>query len=640
MCGIAGFWSNKHANIDVKNVALGMAKKIDHRGPDSQGVWVNESGHVALAHRRLSIVDLSNAGAQPMVSPCSRYTIVFNGEIYNHQALRRLIADTHEICWKGHSDTETLLMAFSVWGIEDTLSQLNGMFAFALWDSVEELLFLARDRMGEKPLYYGIMGDSFVFASELKALRAHPEWEGEIDRNSLALFMRHGYVPAPYSIYKNIRKLPPANYLVINALDGFRFEPKCYWDLERIASTTARVDHGIDELHQLLLDAVKIRMEADVPLGAFLSGGYDSTLITALMQAQSNVPVKTFSIGFDEKVYNEADHAKKIAAYLGTEHTELYVTPLEAMNVVPLLPVMFDEPFADSSQIPTYLVSKMARSNVAVCLSGDGGDELFCGYNRYVTGYRIWQLINKYPKPIRQSLAWLFRNLSGNKLDAIQRLLPDRLQVSSLSDRLPKLAEVLSCDEGGQFYRNLVSHWKLPNDVVLGAAEPSMLYSDNRLQDKFESFQEEMMYLDMMTYLPDDILVKVDRASMAVSLEARVPFLDHRVVEHSWAIPLDNKYRNGQGKWILKEILYKYVPKDMMDRPKMGFGVPIESWLRGPLRDWAENLLSRENLTKGGYFNVEMVRNRWEEHISGKRRWHYSLWNVLMFQAWLEEEKL
>jgi len=640
MCGITGFWSSEQRASS--KLAEHMAFRIDNRGPDDAGVWTDDAYGVALAHRRLSILDLSPAGHQPMQSPCGRYILVYNGEIYNHQELRaELEAEGGAFNWHGHSDTETLLAALRHWGVQQALVRLNGMFAFALWDTAERTLFLARDRMGEKPLYYGRSGDSFLFGSELKALKAHPDWHGEIDRDVLALYMRHNYVPSPWSIYKGITKLRPAHFVAIT--DGGRVvgEPVCYWDLAQVAeqgvtSATGGAELLIDELDGLLRDAVKRRMAADVPLGAFLSGGYDSTTVAALMQAQSERPVKTFSIGFHEEGYNEAQHAKAVADHLGTEHTELYVTADEAMAVIPKLPTIYDEPFSDSSQIPTYLVSKLARQHVTVSLSGDGGDELFYGYGRYFRGDRIWKKLKTVPFPVRQLAAVFARNAPSKALQQAMSVLPDRLRIKHFADQLPKLADVLVHRDDQSFYRDLMSHAKNPQEIVLGAVEPDTLLSRADLLPSLPSLRERMMYLDMMAYLPDDILTKVDRATMAVSLEARVPLLDHRLVEFAWRVPTEFKYRDGQGKWLLRQVLYNYVPKELMERPKMGFGVPIEHWLRGPLREWGEDLLDEKRLREEGFFEPAPIRRMWEEHTSGKRRWHYYLWDALMFQSWLE----
>ena len=580
-----------------------------------------------------------------MVSPCGRYTLVYNGEIYNHKDLRaELESEGGSFEWLGHSDTETLLAGLRHWGVEETLKRLNGMFAFALWDNTERNLFLARDRMGEKPLYYGCSGGAFLFGSELKSLSVHPHWSGDIDRNALTLYMRHNYVPTPWSIYQGISKLPPAHFVVVREFGQVVSEPQCYWDLGQIAEEGSVNAKGapeelIDELDELLRDAISKRMMADVPLGAFLSGGFDSSAVVALMQAQSTRPIKTFTIGFHEKGYNEAEHAKAVATHLGTDHTELYVTPEEAMAVIPRLPAIWDEPFSDSSQIPTLLVSELARRDVTVSLSGDGGDELFCGYSRYTQGYQIWKKLRLLPRPLRQALGSLLQVFPGKSLESLMRVLPKRYQVPHLADRLPKLADVVKEDSGELYYRRLVSHWKDPATVVLGGVEPLTIFDTPEQLPKLSGLRERMMYMDSRTYLPDDILTKVDRASMAVSLEARVPLLDHRLVEFSWRVPMALKHRDGMGKWLLREVLYRYVPRELMERPKMGFGVPIDTWLRGPLREWAEELLNEKRLREEGFFDPAPIRKMWQEHVTGQRRWHYYLWDVLMFQAWLENSK-
>ncbi|MEX2505420.1 MAG: asparagine synthase (glutamine-hydrolyzing), partial [Pseudohongiellaceae bacterium] len=603
-------------------------------------ITLDPQAGVALAHRRLSVLDLSPAGHQPMCSPCGRYVLVYNGEIYNHRDLRGgLEAERAAFNWRGHSDTETLLAALRYWGVPGTLARLNGMFAFALWDDADRRLYLARDRMGEKPLYYGRSGDAFLFGSELKALTAYPGWRGEVDREALALYLRYSHVPAPWSIYRGIEKLPPAHYVVISDSGRAVSEPQCYWDLASVAQCGMAEAGGeagdlTDALDDLLRDAIGRRMVADVPLGAFLSGGYDSSTVAALMQAQSPKPVRTFSIGFHETGYDEAKHARSVAGHLGTDHTELYVTPEEARAVIPQLPEIFDEPFADSSQIPMFLVSRLARNHVTVSLSGDGGDELFAGYNRHVVGPRLWQQLGGLSPGLRRGLGSAISGavrLTGNS----RRWLGTGTGIPQLGHKLDKLASGLRADDAQAFHRDLLSHWKRPEVVVRGVREPMLPIDRLGGMPQLPGVCERMLYRDMATYLPDDILTKVDRASMAVSLEARVPLLDHRLVEFAWRVPVGFKVRDGQGKWLLRQVLYRYVPRELMDRPKMGFAVPIEHWLRGPLRAWAEPLLDEQRIQQEGFLDPAPIRQMWAEYLSGQSRHQGALWNVLMFQAWL-----
>lgn len=641
MCGIVGIFSQSGDlfPIDAMTLALG------HRGPDAGAVWLDAEGGIALGHRRLSIVDLSKAGAQPMHSPSGRFVLVFNGEIYNHLELRQLLGYT---LWRGHSDTETLLAAIEAWGLEKALSHSVGMFAFALWDTRERHLFLARDRMGEKPLYYGWQGRAFLFASELKALCRHPAFGADIDRGALALYMRHNAVPAPHSIYTGIRKLPPGTFLCVTQ-DAPDTCPQTYWSVDDVARKglaapfSGSDSDAVAELDVLLRQAISGQMVADVPLGAFLSGGLDSSTVVALMQAQSSRPVQTFSIGFAEAGYNEAEHAEAVAAHLGTDHTELYVTARQALDVIPRLPLIYDEPFADSSQIPTFLVAELARRHVTVSLSGDGGDELFAGYNRYIWTRSIWNAVRFWPRPVRRRFCRLLTRIPTSSWDTFfavaMRLLPKGWRYSNPGDRMHKLAEILDAADPRGIYQALVSHWKEPEALVLGAREPEILLADPVPWRELGDVENVMMYLDQQTYMPDDILVKVDRAAMAVSLESRVPFLDHRVVEFAWSVPLSMKLRHGQSKWLLRQVLYRYVPLALVDRPKAGFGIPLDAWLRGPLREWAEALLAESRLRAEGFFAPEPIRRKWAEHLSGARNWSYLLWDVLMFQAWLEETR-
>lgn len=644
MCGIAGF-------IDAKlrvpaemwqPTLLRMGGALGHRGPDDYGVWTDTNAGIGLAHRRLAILDVSPLGHQPMESVSGRYVIIFNGEIYNHLDLRRQLPGAQ---WRGHSDTETLLAGFDAWGIVPTIERAVGMFAIALWDRQTRILTLVRDRLGEKPLYYGWVGDTFVFGSELKALRRHPAFNGEIDRQVLTAFLRYSYVPAPTSIYRGIYKLPPGSLLTARADDSDRATPHRYWSLLAVARRGLELpfvgsdNDALEALEARVSEAVRLQQVADVPLGAFLSGGIDSSTIVALMQTHASRPVRTFTIGFNDDQYNEAHHAKVVAQHLGTDHTELYVTPEEARNVIPKLPVMYDEPFADVSQIPTFLVSQLARRSVTVSLSGDAGDELFGGYNRYVWARKLLQ----YPNSLRCLFARGLMFLSPSQWDRVYQacrpLLPVSLRIQMPGDRAHKLAAVLSAQNDADLYQRLVATWSDANTLVLGGqdiVDSSTLW---QALNGAAASEHKMMASDALTYLPDDILAKVDRAAMAVSLETRVPLLDHRVVEFAWSLPLHMHIREGRGKWILRQLLYKHVPKKLVERPKMGFGMPIGAWLRGPLREWSEGLLDASRLRQEGYLDPAPVRRKWTEHISGTRSWQYQLWNVLMFQSWLAEQR-
>ena len=582
-----------------------------------------------------------------MASASGRFVLAYNGEIYNHMDLRaQITALGRAPSWRGHSDTETLLAAIETWGVEEALKRSIGMFAIGLWDREQCTLSLARDRLGEKPLYYGWQGRGnaavLLFGSELKALRAHPAFQAGIRRDALALFLRHNYIPAPYTIYEGIQKLLPGTVLTLS-LQEKEGRSRTYWSLPDVAVAgladplQGSPEEVVGELETLLRSAVSQQMVADVPLGAFLSGGIDSSTVVALMQAQSSRPVRTFTIGFNEKGYNEAVHAKAVASHLGTDHTELYVTPQQAMDVIPRLPAMYDEPFADSSQIPTFLVSQLARQHVTVSLSGDAGDELFSGYTRYLVASGLWNKISAVPAPLRRLAARGITALSPHTWNKLTGWLPSSRAGSLWGDKLHKGARVLDNQSIDGLYLGLVSQWSAPASVVVNGQEPDTLLTG--LSPALPGLDpvERMMALDLVTYLPDDILAKVDRAAMSVSLETRVPFLDHRVVEFAWRMPMHMKQHQGMGKWALRQVLYKHVPQTLIDRPKMGFGIPIDIWLRGPLKEWAEELLNESRLRSEGFFHPEAIRRKWDEHLSGQRNWAYPLWVILMFQAWLEE---
>jgi asparagine synthase (glutamine-hydrolysing) len=645
MCGITGFWSEGARGSGTSDDLRRMTDALQHRGPDDSGVWVDPDTGVHLGHRRLSIVDLSPDGHQPMVSHDGRYVIVFNGEVYNFADLRReLTAGGDAPPFRGHSDTEVMLAAITRWGLEAAVRRFVGMFAFALWDRRERVLHLVRDRLGIKPLYYGWVRGAFVFGSELKALGEHPGSDREIDRGALALFLRHGYVPAPHSIYRGISKLAPGTILSLPA-PSERRQPVPFWEARAVAEAgvarrfAGTPEEGVEELDRLLRDAVRLRMVADVPLGAFLSGGVDSSTVVALMQAQSDRPVRTFSIGVHEGGYDEAPEARAVAEHLGTDHTELYVTPQDALGVIPHLPEMYDEPFADPSQIPTFLVSRLARRDVTVSLSGDGGDELFAGYNRYTWVKRIWDVVGRLPRSARAGLGGALMAVAPETWDRwhgrLEPVLPGALRHRYPGDKLHKLAQVLTADGPDAMFYSLISYWKNPSSVVIGGTEPPTALTDPAARARIGDLVERMMYADLVTYLPEDILTKVDRASMAVSLEARVPLLDHRVVEFAWTLPLALKVRDGQTKWPLRQVLYRYVPRELIERPKAGFGIPLDTWLRGPLREWAEDLLSEDALSRDGFFHAGPIRDKWRQHLAGTHNWQYLLWHVIMFQAWL-----
>jgi asparagine synthase (glutamine-hydrolysing) len=648
MCGIAGLFRPGGGDGSMlTGYATRMTQALAHRGPDASGIWTNAPAGVAFGHRRLSILDLSEAGAQPMRSECGRFAVTFNGEIYNHLDIRsELEVAGAAPNWRGHSDTETLLYAVRKWGVEAALQRLIGMFAFALWDAQHQTLTLCRDRFGEKPLYYGWCGRDLVFASELKALATHPEWSPSLDRAALTAFMRYSYIPAPASIWIGTQKLPSASFVIFpsSALPGSMPLPVPYWSLreEVAAAQSARIGdetEAAEELQRLLSVAIKRQCLSDVPLGAFLSGGIDSSTIVALMQAQATQPVRTFTIGFAEGAFDEAADARKVAAHLGTSHTELYVDPKTAMDVIPRLPQMYDEPFADSSQIPTHLVSVLARQHVTVALSGDAGDELFGGYNRHVWGSNLNARFGRMPAPLRHALSQILGAISPEPAGTVARwarpLLPSRFNVRRTGDQVAKLARIVGSTSLDQMYQLLCSIDNDPSKTVLEGQEIAS-WSTNEMDEISVALDplDRMTLADSLSYLTDDILQKVDRAAMAVGLETRVPFLDKDVVEFATKIPPDMKVRAGRGKWLVRQLLYRHVPASLVDRPKAGFSIPLDDWLRGPLKSWANDLLSPARLQLQNLFNVKLVGRMVDEHMSGRRNHGNWLWNVLMAQAW------
>jgi asparagine synthase (glutamine-hydrolysing) len=642
MCGIAGVWDQhrRHTPDRLAATVTAMAGAIAHRGPDASATWVDSEAGLAFGHRRLSIIDLTPAGAQPMVSWSTRFVISYNGEVYNADELRQELEAAGQR-FRGHSDTEVIVEAVAAWGFETTVARLIGMFAIAVWDRRERILYLVRDRLGIKPLYWAQFNGCMIFGSELKALRAEQGWSPELDLAALAAYLRFGYVPAPQTIYRGVHKLPAGTVLTVNSDRPPALA--AYWSLEEVARQGQNSRFGGTEeeaaeaLDELLRDAIKRRMVADVPLGAFLSGGIDSSTVVALMQVQSPRPVRTFSIGFHEAGYDEGQHAAAVSQHLGTEHAQLYASPKHALEVIPELADIYDEPFADSSQIPTYLVSKMTRQHVTVALSGDGGDELFAGYTRYFRGEGLWRAIDATPQPLRALAACGVRVLSPAVWSAIGGMIPEGRRPAQFGDKMHEFANLLAGKpEASAFYRQIVSLWVDPGRVLTCGEELPGPLQDPRVRALVPDFIERMQYLDTLTYLPDDILTKVDRASMAVSLEARVPLLDHRLVAFSWSLPPSMKVGDGLGKRLLRSVLSRYLPRQLIDRPKMGFTMPIHSWLRNELRGWAENLLSERRLAEDGILEAKIIRSRWRQHLEGSDNWQSPLWAVLMFQAWKE----
>ena len=643
MCGIAGHIAFRRqddaATLRARATAQGNA--ILHRGPDSGDVFVDEDAGIALAHRRLAIIDLSPAGYQPMVSASGNHIIVYNGEIYNADETRAAL-ERDGIRFRGHSDTEVLLEACEAYGVESAVKRFIGMFAFAIFDKSKRSLTIVRDRLGIKPLFYALTDDYFLFGSELKALRTHPACPRDLDYDGIAAYLRYQYIPTPHSVYRDVKKLPQGNILTIDLnKPEANPVPKPFWSFHDVATggfnnlRTGDEREIVNEFDTLLRDAVTRRMIADVPLGVFLSGGVDSSTVVALMQEASNKPVRTFSIGFDEGQYNEAEYAAEIAKHLGTDHTELYVSPQQALDVIPNLTDMYDEPYADSSQIPTYLVSAMTREHVTVALSGDGGDELFAGYNRYPTAERVANRITRIPLPLRKALSGVWQTIPTHAWDTLFKLIPAKQRPMYAGDKVHKFAQAFT-HNSDDFYKRLISIWNNPEEVAVRGTEAETLLNRD-LSAELPGLLERMQYWDTMMYMPDDILTKVDRASMAVSLEVRVPIIDHRVVEFAWTLPRHYKVRDGVSKWILREVLYERVPRELIDRPKMGFAVPIDQWFRGPLKEWAGDLLSRDALKRYDLLKPEPVERIWAEHLSGNRNWAALLWNVIMLQSWCEK---
>lgn len=651
MCGLCGFWASGSDVRSNHDIGLQMADAISSRGPDSAGAILLDQDRLVLAHRRLSIIDTSAAGSQPMVSASGRFTIAYNGEIYNHQGLRVLLEkDGAAPDWHGHSDTETLLACFEALGVEATLSRIEGMFAFSVWDRDTACLTLARDRMGEKPLYYGIINGVFLFGSELKSLECHPQFDPSINRDALTAFIQRSYVPGPYSIYNEISKLQPGHMIKVTWVNSDAAHPEisntAYWSLKDAVESghaspyrCGRKD-ATGDLDALLTEVISSQMIADVPLGSFLSGGIDSSLVTAVMQKVGGKPVKTFSIGFDDPQFDESVSARAIADHVGTDHVELIVTPDHLMDILPRLPDIYCEPFADSSQMPTFLVSELARRHVTVALTGDGADEIFGGYNRYLAAGKIWKHASRVPAPIRSTLGLSALAVSKSNWDwmfaGMSLVLPSRLKVRMPGEKIHKIGRLLKQTSRKKYYEILISMVDKPEALVIDGELPLTTINDAGAQPETDSFEHWMMAVDALTYLPDDICVKVDRASMANSLETRAPFLDRRIVEFAWRLPLDYKISKGQSKHILRDVLSNYVPRSLFERPKMGFGVPFGRWLRGPMRDWAENLLTEDRLKEDGFFDPLSIRAAWAAHLAGKGSNEYMLWNVLVFNAWLD----
>jgi asparagine synthase (glutamine-hydrolysing) len=639
MCGLVGFINKNEVNTILIN---SMVKKIFHRGPDDSDFCCLKNTNVFLGHSRLSIQDLSKAGHQPMHSVSDRYVMVFNGEIYNHLNLRDELNDVMLINWRGHSDTETLLAGFEAWGIDHTIEKCVGMFAIAVWDKEDEQLILIRDRFGEKPLYYGWQNNTFMFASELKALKVHPEFVGKINRQALSHYFRLNYIPTPLSIYEDIFKLEPGVVATFSK-DGELSSKKSFWNAEDIAVANEfsdlTVDEAVNRLEFLIKQSIQDQKLSDVPLGAFLSGGIDSSTVVGVLQSISDRPVKTFTIGFNQAEFNEATEAEAVAKHLGTDHKELIVSVEDALAVINQLPLIYDEPFADASQIPTFLVSKLAKEEVTVCLSGDGGDELFCGYNRYHYTDKVWTKLKKVPFLIRNAISSTLLFVSPSRWDKFSKLVGLQKRLPNLGNKIQKGAQALKARDFEDLYARVVSNWSKDECLVKGIGyESAPLLSEAATISQLNDL-EKMMLWDKQSYLMDDVLVKTDRATMACSLEGRVPLLDHRIADFAAGLSIEFKYREGKGKWILREVLYRYVPRELIERPKKGFSLPIAEWLRGSLKEWANSLLDSERIDAEGFLESTLIQAKWQEHLSGKRDWSSQLWSVLMFQLWLEQNK-
>ena len=648
MCGFVGFWSQRN-DFNIQETIDKMTNVLTHRGPNNQSSWYDEYLGLALGHTRLSILDLSVSANQPMHSQCGRFSLVFNGEIYNHMALRKKLSfESNIIVWKTQSDTETLLACLLFWGLEKTLKNIIGMFAFAFWDKEKKQLSLARDRVGEKPLYYGWQGNTFLFGSELKSFRVHPHFKGVINREALGQYFRLSYIPSPKSIYYDIQKLNPSEYIQINldSSDKDTIKPKTYWSLSQVILSgksnafNGSSDEAVSLLESNIEKSINRQMISDVPLGAFLSGGIDSSTVVTLMQKQSAKPIKTFTIGFNEENFNEAMQAKKIADYLRTEHTELYVSHNDALKIIPNLPNIYCEPFADSSQIPSFLISSLAKSKVSVALSGDGGDELFAGYNRYLVGYKNWRKLKCIPLVFRKVLAQVLTNTPPRywdmAFDKIKRFIPPKYHTNMIGLKAYKVGKTIGITQSVDFYKQLINQWDMPPTFVLDSKKDVLLSQEMESEFSQESFEEWMMAIDLKTYMADDILVKLDRAAMANSLETRVPFLDPDVIKLAWQLPLKYKIHEGQGKWILRQVLYRHLPKEFVENPKKGFAVPLAKWISGPLREWVDPLIDKVRLKQEGYMDADVVHKMWDEHINEKQNWQLPLWNIFMFQAWLD----